>query len=119
MTAFPILKTGAVLQYPAQKGIQFSTAIVRYIDGSEQRFRTYATPLHRWMIRLDMLDESELHRLREFFRTEKGASGTFAFTDPWDGNVYQNCSIDEDEISETLVDESNGKTSMTIRENRS
>ncbi len=119
MNSFPTLKTGAVMQYPAPKGLQFSTAIVRYIDGSEQRFRAYSTALHRWIVRLDMLDESEIHQLREFFRTESGASGTFSFTDPCDGIQYQNCSVEGDDMIETLVDESNGKTSLTVRENRS
>lgn len=119
MSGFPALKTGAVLQYPAQKAIEFSTAIVRYIDGSEQRFPSYQTPLHRWMIRLSMLDESELHQLREFFRTQSGAAGAFAFTDPWDGTQYSSCSIEEDEMTDTEADVSTGQTSLTIRENRS
>jgi hypothetical protein len=117
MSNFPTLKTGAVLQYPAQRQVQFATAVVRYIDGSEQRFRTYAKQLHRWMIRLDMLDESELHQLREFFRTQNGAARTFAFIDPWDGNQYPACSIEEEEMIDTLGDESNAKASLTIREN--
>jgi phage-related protein len=119
MSGFPTLKTGAVLQYPAQKEVQFSTTVLRFIDGSEQRFRNYQTPLHHWMIRLDLLDESELHQLREFFRTRGGAAGNFAFTDPWDSTSYGNCSIEDDTMMETLSDESNGKTSLTVRENRS
>jgi phage-related protein len=119
MSAFPTLKTGAVLQYPAQKEVQFSTTVLRFIDGSEQRFRNYQTPLHRWMIRLELLDESELHQLREFFRTQGGAAGSFAFTDPWDGTNYANCSIEDGAMMEALSDESNGKTSLTVRENRS
>ena len=119
MGSFPTLKTGAVLQYPAQRGIQFSTAIVRFIDGSEQRFRTYATPEHRWMIRLDKLDESELHEIQEFFRTQGGAAGSFAFIDPWDGTQYSNCSIAENQMTSALADVSNGQTSLTIQENRS
>src|SRR5579864_5521225 len=109
MSAFPILKTGAVLQYPAQREVRFSTTVLRFIDGSEQRFRNYQTPLHRWTIRLDLLDESELHQLREFFRTQGGAAGSFAFTDPWDGTNYVNCNIEDDTMIETLLDESNGK----------
>jgi len=119
MNNFPTLKTGAVLQYPAQKAFAFSTSIVRFIDGSEQRFRVYQSPLHRWMIRLEMLDETELHQLREFFRTQAGAAGTFIFTDPWNGISYETCSIEEDEMRDTLAGESNAKTSLTIRENRS
>jgi hypothetical protein len=119
MSAFPTLKTGAVLQYPAQKEVRFCTSVLRFIDGSEQRFRNYQTPLHRWVIRLELLDESELHQLREFFRTQGGATGSFAFTDPWDGTNYGNCSIEDDGMTEVLSDESNGKTSLTVRENRS
>jgi len=119
MSNFPTLKTGAVLQYPAQKRVAFSTTIARFMDGSEQRFPVYQTPLHCWIIRLDMLDETELHQLREFFRTQSGAAGTFVFTDPWDSTTYQTCSILEDEMIDTLADESNAKTSLTVRENRS
>lgn len=119
MSNFPTLKTGAVLQYPAQKRVAFSTTIARFMDGSEQRFPAYHAPLHRWIIRLDMLDETELHELREFFRTQSGAAGTFVFTDPWDGTSYQTCSILEDEMIDTLTAESNAQTSLTVRENRS
>lgn len=119
MGSFPALKTGAVLQYPAQKQIRFSTQVVRFIDGSEQRFQLYQTALHRWMIRLDLLDQVELHQFQEFFRTQSGAAQSFAFTDPWDGTNYPNCNIEEDIMSETLAGELNGQTSLTVRENRS
>lgn len=118
MSAFPTLKTGAVLQYPAQKETRFATEVVRFIDGSEQRFREYQTPVHRWMIRLDLLDQSELQVIREFFRTQGGAAGAFTFTDPWDGTTYPNCSIDGGEMTQQLVDEMKGKTSLMVRENR-
>ena len=119
MSTFPTLKTGAVLQYPAQKEIRFSTQVIRFIDGSEQRFQLYQTPLHRWMIRLELLDQNELHQLQEFFRTQGGAAQSFAFTDPWDGTNYPNCNIEEDEMLSALLDEASGKTSITVHENRS
>lgn len=118
MSDFPTLKTGAVLQYPAQKAIRFSTSVLRFIDGSEQRFRNYQTPLRRWVIRLDLLDDSELHVLAEFFRTQGGAAGSFVFTDPWDGATYQNCSLENGEMAEELLDEVKGKTAVTVRENQ-
>ena len=118
MSDFPTLKTGAVLQYPAQKVVQFSTKVLRFIDGSEQRFRNYQTPLRRWVVRLDLLDETELHVLREFFRTQRGAAGSFSFSDPWDGATYQNCSLESDEMLEELLDEVKGKTTLTVSQNR-
>jgi hypothetical protein len=118
MSDFPTLKTGATLQYPAQKEVRFATEVLQFINGSEQRFRRYQTPLHRWVIRLDLLDQGELHLLREFFRTQAGAAGSFVFTDPWDGTRYANCSIDGGEMAQQLLDEMKGKTSLTVRENR-
>lgn len=118
MSNFPTLRTGAVLQYPAQRTNQFSTQVLRFVDGSEQRFRNYQTPLRRWMIRLDLLDETELHVLREFFRTQNGAAGSFSFTDPWDGTKYPACSLESDEMTEELKDELKGLTNLTVRENR-
>ena len=118
MSDFPTLKTGAVMQYPAQREIAFSTSIVRFVDGSEQRFRQYPAPFHRWVIRLDLLDENELHQLREFFRTVSGGAEDFGFTDPWDGTRYPNCSLADDEISDRTLDVFDARTSVTIRENR-
>ena len=33
MSDFPILKTGAVIQYPAEKATSFSTEVLRFVDG--------------------------------------------------------------------------------------
>jgi phage-related protein len=118
MSDFPTLKTGAVLQYPAQKAIRFSTQVLRFADGAEQRFREYQGALRRWTIRLDLLDGAELHVLREFFRSQGGAAESFAFTDPWDGTRYQNCSLETEDMAEELADELKGKTALTVRENR-
>jgi len=118
MAQFPTLKTGAILQYPAQKATKYSTQVLRFLDGSEQRFRNYASPLRKWTIRLDLLDEAELHALREFFRTAEGAAGSFTFTDPWDGARYPNCSLEPEAMIEEIQDEMKSKTSLTVRVNR-
>jgi len=119
MSAFPTLKTGAVMQYPAQRAVQFSTDVVQFMDGTEQRFRNYATPLHSWIVKLDLLDEQELHMLREFFLTEVGSAEDFSFTDPWDGTEYPSCRFAADLMAEELADEAKGQTSLTVQENRS
>ncbi len=118
MSTFPTLKTGAVIQYPAQKEFRFATEILRFADGSEQRFREYATLLRRWVIRLDLIDQGELYLLREFFRTAGGGTNGFTFTDPWDGVSYANCSIEGGDMAGQLVEEWKGKTSVTVRQNR-
>jgi Conserved hypothetical protein 2217 (DUF2460) len=119
MSTFPTLKTGAVMQYPAQRGLQFSTTALQFVDGSEQRFRNYQTALHRWVIQLSLLDQSELQELEEFFRGIAGPAGDFAFTDPLDGTNYPSCSLASDSMTALLASEWNGETSLTVLENGS
>jgi hypothetical protein len=117
MSDFPLLKTGAVLQYPAQHAAEYSTTVLRFVDGSEQRVGNYKTPIHHWIVRLGLLDESELHAFREFFRGLSGAAQNFSFTDPWDGTIYPSCSLEDSELAEQLVGPSNATTSLRIVEN--
>lgn len=119
MSDFPLLKTGAVMQYPARKALTFSTRVLRFVDGSEQRFRQFGAPLRRWVIHLELLDEAEMSALEEFFRARQGAYGDFSFTDPWEGVEYPNCSFDQDEAGWEFVGEARGGTTLVVKENRS
>ncbi len=119
MSTFPTLKTGAVMQYPAQRGVAFSTTALQFVDGSEQRFCNYQAPLYRWVIQLNLLDQSELQEFQEFFRTIAGPAGNFAFTDPWNGTSYPSCSLASDSMTAVLAGEWNGLTSLTVLENGS
>jgi len=91
---------------------------LRFVDGSEQRYRDCAGPLHRWEIKLAALDEGELTAVEEFFADVQGQFASFAFTDPWDGHAYPNCSLAADEVALTANGEMQGGTSFTVVENR-
>lgn len=119
MASFPALKTGAVAQYGSDRSRQFATQVLRFLDGSEQRFPGYGTSLLQWVIRLDLLDEAELTNLELFFEDEGGRSGTFSFTDPWDGTVYPSCSFGSDDLALEFDDVARGKTQVVVKENRS
>jgi hypothetical protein len=119
MSSFPILKTGVVMQYPAQRGVQYSTVALQFVDGSEQRFRAYKGGLHQWVIRLSLLDQEELQELQEFFRSLDGRAENFTFTDPWDGTTYASCSLGSDDMTAVLAAEWNGNTTLTVQENGS
>ena len=119
MATFPILKTGAVAQYPASTGLRFQNQVLRFLDGTDQRYRDSAGPLHGWEIRLSQMDEREMAEIEQFFVDNQGSFGSFAFTDPWDGQAYPNCSLASDEIDLTSAAEMRGGTSLTIVENRS
>ena len=115
---FPKLKTSAVAQYPATKTVAFQNCILRFVDGTEQRYRGSAGPLRRWKVRLNELDEGELAAIDGFFWSNQGRLGDFTFTDPWDGTNHLNCSLDEDELEMTSLGEMRGKTDLTIVETR-
>jgi len=119
MATFPQLKTGAVAQYPATKSLRFQNQTIRFLDGSEQRYRDAAGLLHQWVIQLSDLDESEMAEFEQFFEQNQGRLGNFEFTDPWDGTQYPNCSLASDELALSSLAEMRGKTSLTIVENRS
>jgi Conserved hypothetical protein 2217 (DUF2460) len=116
MAAFPSLKSGAVAQYPSDRRRETSTQVFRFLDGSEQRFRGFGSSLRRWTIRLDLLDESEMVNLSQFFESVGGRAGIFAFTDPFDGTAYPNCSFGRDVLALTFGGESRGSATVMIRE---
>ncbi len=118
MAEFPRLKTDAVMQYPAGRGFQYATSVVRFVDGAEQRYREFGEPLVAWHIRLDLLDEAELAALENFFVSEQGRSGSFAFVDPWDNVEYPDCSLDQDDFVFDLADEMRAQTTLVVRQNR-
>jgi hypothetical protein len=88
------------------------------VDGSEQRFAGFGTPLHRWVIRMELLDEAELSAIGDLFVSVGGRAGTFSFTDPWDGTVYAACRFDADELELGFTEFARGEGVVTISEVR-
>ncbi len=114
MTTFPILKTGAVAQYPLAFGTRFSTQAVRFMDGSQQKFRLIGTGLRRWTLKLDQLDEQELGAVIAF--VEQQGSATFSFTDPLTGDTAATCVLSGQQFDATMNREMNGQTTVMIEE---
>lgn len=118
MATFPLLKTGAVAQYGSERRKHFSTQVFRFVDGSEQRFPGFGAELRKWVVRLNLLDESELINLQSFFQSEGGRAGTFSFTDPFDGVVYPKCRFEADEVDAVFGGIARGAAVVTISEVR-
>jgi len=114
MITFPALKTGAVAQYPLERGVRFSTQAVRFLDGSQQRFRMYGNGLRRWTVKLDLLDEQELGAVIDFI--EALGSAVFAFIDPVSGTTASNCVISGEQFDATMTGEAKGQTTVMIEE---
>jgi hypothetical protein len=119
MASFPNLKTGAVAQYPATRVLDFDNRALRFVDGSEQRYRYSAGPLRQWGIKLDFLDEGEMAALEEFFLSNRGSFEDFEFVDPWDEQSYPHCSLEADGLEVAAISEMWSATSLTVVENRS
>jgi len=118
MDEFPTLKTGAIAQHPASRSQEHRTCVLRFIDGTEQRFRERASALRKWVIRLDLLDEEEAARLEEFFHAQQGRLGRFAFTDPWTGVRYPDCSFEDDTLALQYQGFMRTGARLVVRENR-
>jgi hypothetical protein len=114
MASFPALKTGAVAQYPLARGVRFLTQAVRFMDGSQQRFRLYGTGLRRWTLKLDLLGEEELGAVISFI--EQQGSAIFAFTDPLTGQTASTCMISGEKFDATIKNELTCQTTVVIEE---
>ncbi len=118
MTVFPALRTGAVIQYPAERSTAYSTSVSRFVDGTEQRSPDHPTAVRKWTVRLNQLDEGELAALDAFFTLVHGSADAFSFTDPWDGTVYHNCTLQQDDIQQIWNAPGDARTQLVILENR-
>ena len=118
MATFPVLKGGAVAQYPAHRSIDYATRILRFVDGSEQRMRDQSGPLRRWIVPLERLDDDELAAVDAFLVAQQGALEEFTFPDPWDGTEYSHCSLDDDSAVLEYARNGYGRTALVVRQNR-
>jgi len=91
MATFPTLSTGAVAQYPLGMNTSQGTQVIRFLDGSDQRYLTQSRALRQWEIRLDLLNEEEIQQLEAFFISQQGDYSAFVFPDPYSGADVPNC----------------------------
>jgi hypothetical protein len=117
MPDFPRLRTGAIAQHPFRSAIRYSTDVLRFVDGSEQRFRSAPNGLREWTLDLSLLDEGELNAFREWFEDHTTA-GLFTFRDPIEDVDYPNCRFEREELQIELDGELRGASKITIRETR-
>lgn len=117
MADFPTLKSGAVAQDGAAKFFQYSTRVVRFADGAEQRFRMRRGAQRQWIIRLELLSDAEAAEIFAFLEARQGRHGVFSFFDPWDEVEYPNCSLVDDDQFLDLLEHGRTAASIRIRQN--
>ena len=114
MPSFPILKTGAIAQYPLVRTLRLATQTVEFIDGSRQSYRLRSAATRRWLIRLDQLDPEELNAVMDF--AEQQGTALFPFADPVTGDVIARCVIADSELTAGMSSETDGHVVLTIEE---
>lgn len=113
---FPRLKTGVLLQYGSREGIRHPTRVLRFMDGSEQRYRVAGNASKRWVLRYSQLDEGELSALDEFLRSVQGTAQEFSFEDAESGILYDRCRLGTEHLRLSLTGEHGGEAELEIIE---
>lgn len=91
MANFPVLSSGAVMQYPAVIANGQGAQVIRFLDATDQRYLAQPRALRQWQIRLDLLNENEIQQLEAFFIAQSGDYSAFDFPDPFSGTSVPNC----------------------------
>jgi hypothetical protein len=81
------------MQYPAPVSTGQGAQVIRFLDGSDQRYLTQPRMLRQWQIRLDLLNETEIQQLEIFFASQLGDYSPFTFPDPFSGSDVPNCRV--------------------------
>ena len=58
MATFPILSSGAIAQYPTPLKTGQAAQVIRFLDGSDQRYLAQGKMLRSWEIQLDLIERS-------------------------------------------------------------
>jgi len=95
MLTFPSLSSGAVAQYPLPLSYTSPVEIIRFVDGTDQRFLSRGASLRSWQIKLSFVNEDEISQLENFFESLGGQYSLFAFPDPYSGTIVPNCVMGE------------------------
>jgi len=116
VASFPLLSSGAVSQYPTERYSSRSVGVIRFLDGSDQRFLRTGRRLRRWRVDLSLLTDLEIAALQTFFSTQKGMYSSFTFTDPASNTQVSNCRIANSEMIAEHVNGNANSTSFWIME---
>jgi Conserved hypothetical protein 2217 (DUF2460) len=116
MASFPLLSSGAVTQYPVQLITGQGTQVIRFLDGSDQRYLMQGKPLRRWQIRMDLLNDRELEQLEAFFEEQEGDYLPFSFPDPFSGATVANCRLGNSSLASNYLAASVGSAALWVIE---
>ena len=113
---FPSLSSGAVLQYPASMTTGQNVQVVRFLDGSDQRYLQQGRSFRSWQVKLNLLNEAEIAQIEAFFVAQEGDYLPFSFPDPFSGTSIANCRLASSELLSHYLGVNSGATSLWVIE---
>ncbi|HMF74216.1 MAG TPA: DUF2460 domain-containing protein [Bryobacteraceae bacterium] len=116
MADFPLLSSGAVMQYPASLVVGRPAHVIQFIDGKDQRFAARGIRLRSWQIKLNLLNEAEIAALEAFFEAQAGEYGSFTFPDPISQTSVPHCVFGAPVFATTYLSTDIGATSFWVLE---
>jgi hypothetical protein len=116
MATFPALSSGAIAQYPIGNYAARTTQVIRFLDGSDQRCIVRARPVRWWVVKLSLLNDSELAQIEEFFTAQQGSFGLFDFPDPFSNQTVTNCRFAAPELVTEYEGADQGSTDLIVME---
>lgn len=114
MPNLPSLQSGSTVQYPFVTSLRYSTGIIRFVDGSEQRFSQTGDAQRTWTVALRDLNPSETEAVAAF--VESSDNQAFTFHDPVTGEVHSQCRLFVEPVAVEYADEQRAHLSLTIVE---
>lgn len=116
MATFPTLSSGAVTQYPVPHNTGQAVGVIRFLDGTDQRYLTQGKTLRQWQIRMNLLNDSEIQQIEAFFDEQQGDYSPFVFPDPISGAAVPNCRFGVSGLLTEYVGVGSSSTSFWIIE---
>ena len=118
MLTFPVALSAALFQYPTSRQVRYTTQVLRFVGGQEQRYELADAPVHRWDLKPGVLCDATMAELADFFELVGRSGISFGFTDPWDKTTYPACYFESDSLEHRLMGQGRHTVSFTILEGR-
>ena len=118
MFIFPDNLIPALFQHPCTRRTIYSTQVVTFVGGTEQRYALAGAPLRTWQAGPRLLSDKTVEQLAAFFDLVKGPTNPFRFRDPWEDVTYPVCFFQDDGLEIAAREQDRNAVSFAIVEGK-